>query len=46
MGWVVPATPQPLYPWEGDLVHIARKTSPPQEFDPWTVQPVGSCCTA
>ena len=50
MGWVVNATPRPLYPWERPGTHLiggwvgprVRKISSPQGFDPRTVQPVVS----
>jgi hypothetical protein len=42
----VTATPQPLYPRERNPVHIARKAFLPPGFDPWTVRPVASRCTA
>jgi hypothetical protein len=52
MGWVVNATPRPLYPRERDPVPIVggpqgwsgllRKISPPPGIDPWTFQPVAS----
>ena len=54
-GWVVNATPRPLYPRQKtqyplykrlggpqDSSGWVRKISPPLEFDPRTVQPVGS----
>jgi hypothetical protein len=31
---------------ERDPVHIARKDSPPQGFDPWTIRPLASHYTA
>jgi hypothetical protein len=54
-GWVVNATPRPLYPREPSGTHCiggwvgpragqdgCRKSRPPPEFDPRTVQPVAS----
>jgi hypothetical protein len=52
MGWVVNATPRPLYPRERPGIHYiggwvapepvwtSAKTSPPSGFDPRTLQPV------
>ena len=52
MGWVVNATPRPLYPWERPGTHCiggwsgqVQKISTPPGFDPQTVQPVASCYT-
>jgi hypothetical protein len=52
MGWVVNATPRPLYPREGPGTHCiggqqaesgrVRTISPPPEFDPRTFKPVAS----
>ena len=54
MGWVVRATPRPLYPRKRPGTYRTggwvdpraggreRKISPPPGFDPWTVQPVAS----
>jgi hypothetical protein len=48
MGWVVNATPRPLYSRERDPVPIVqeaeqlRKISTPPGFDPRTLQPVAS----
>ena len=51
MGWVVNATPRPLYPQEKDPVPIVYEagwasdpvwSSPPPGLDPQTVQPVAS----
>jgi len=55
MGWVVIATPRPLYlrerpdtrcigGWVGPMAGQGRyrKSRPPPEFDPWTVQPLAS----
>jgi hypothetical protein len=44
-GWVVNATPRPLHPWKRNTVPQGRpgqvrKISPPQGFDPSTVQSV------
>jgi hypothetical protein len=57
-GWVVNATPRPLYPPERPAIHyiggwmclragldVRKKSLPPPEFDPWTVQPVASSYT-
>jgi len=56
--WVVNTTPRPLYPQERDPVPIDRRLGgrqgrsgrvwnpPPPKFDPRTVQPVQSLCTA
>ena len=57
MGWVVKATPRPLYPWEIPGTHCmggwvdpgpiwtGAENLPPAEFDPRTVQPVASLYT-
>ena len=42
MGWVVNATPRPLYPRQRDpgSFSTSEENLPPAEFDPRTVQPV------
>ena len=46
MGWMVIATPRPLYPRERSGTHYIRVWVVPSsfqtEFDPWTVQPIES----
>ena len=53
MGWVVNATPRPLYSWERELITIVQEAgrsgrlweiSPPPEFNSRTLHPIASLC--